>query len=89
MDEGMLWWLGGKLGRRLMRYGVVAVTVVIILLIKPDWPAALLQLRADYVTEKMQGVVDRMVGDQGHDHGDASPVAPGKLRQLRHDMRHR
>ncbi len=72
--------VGGQLGRRLMGFGVVALPVVVICLVKPEWPTALIQLRADYVAERMQGrLVDRMVGDRVLNIEDdaAAPVAPG------------
>jgi hypothetical protein len=36
MDEGMLWSLGGRLRRRLMRSGAHAVPVVLIFLLMPE-----------------------------------------------------
>ncbi len=71
-----------------MRYSLVGVTIALIFLIKPGWPAALVQLRADYVAEEMQGIVDRMISNKGQViENDPTPVAPGKMRQLRQDMR--
>jgi hypothetical protein len=87
MDEGTFWLLGAGLGPRLMRYGVVFMAATLDCLAKPEWPTAVMKLRADYVTEKMQSAIDRLLDDQRPSaRQKLTPVSSGRGGQLRRDM---
>jgi hypothetical protein len=94
MDEGMFWWIGGQVGRKLMRAGGVAAVMAVlgICTLKPEWPVTIAQHRAEYVAERYQSIAEGLISDLRRSIADraighpATKVAPGKLAQLRREL---
>jgi hypothetical protein len=80
--------LGGRAARRMLRWLWPPVALLVVALVASQFGPDLLAWKAHRVEREYRQIVDGILGDsQPTPQPPTVPVAPGKLRQLRHELR--